>query len=276
MSGDDNPPAGQVKSTPELTLRLLAAAILIPVVILGAWAGGIWFTLLIALVIGLAGHEWARLCGVEKPMMVLLLSALGPIVAIALVFVGAAAGIIVIVAGLLIAGVAGAGNRIWLMGGIVYLGLPTLAILILRADPVFGLAAVATLFGIVWLTDTGAYAFGRLIGGPRLAPTISPSKTWAGAFGGLFLAMAGIFVMTLFLDVQVPISAIALAALLSTTTQCGDLFESWVKRRFDKKDSGAIIPGHGGILDRIDGLIFAAPVMAAILIGRGGTVPLWP
>jgi phosphatidate cytidylyltransferase len=276
MSGDGKPPAGQVKSTPELTLRLVAAAVLIPVVIFGAWAGGIWFTLLVALAIGLAGHEWARLCGVEKPMMILLLSALGPMVAIAVVFLGAASGIIVMLAALLLAGAAGAGHRIWLMGGIVYLGLPALAILTLRAAPVFGLAAVATLFGIVWLTDTGAYAFGRLIGGPRLAPTISPGKTWAGAFGGLILAMAGIFVLALFLGVQAPMGAIAFAVILSVTTQCGDLFESWVKRRFDKKDSGTIIPGHGGILDRIDGLMFAAPVMAAILIARGETVPLWP
>lgn len=276
MSGDVKPPAGQVKSTPELTLRILTAAILIPVVILCAWAGGIWFALLIALVMGLAGHEWSRLCSIENPIMALVLTALGPLVAIAFVLIGPAAGMIVMLAALVIAGIAGAGNRVWLIAGVVYLSLPALAILTLRADPIFGLAAVATLFGIVWLTDTGAYAFGRLIGGPRLAPTISPGKTWAGAFGGLFLAVAGIFVLTLFLEVEGPIGAIALAVILSITTQCGDLFESWVKRRFDKKDSGTIIPGHGGILDRIDGLMFAAPVMAAILIARGGTVPLWP
>jgi phosphatidate cytidylyltransferase len=276
MSGDVKPPAGQVKSKPELTLRILTAAILIPIVILGAWAGGIWFALLIALVMGLAGYEWARLCGIENPTMVLVLSALGPLIAIAFVWFGPATGGIVVLAALLIAGARGGGNRAWRVGGIVYLGLPALAILTLRADPVFGVAALATLFGVVWLTDTGAYAFGRLIGGPRLAPTISPGKTWAGAFGGLFLAVAGIFVLALFLEVQAPIGAIALAVILSITTQCGDLFESWVKRRFDKKDSGTIIPGHGGILDRIDGLLFAAPVMAAIVIAKGGTVPLWP
>lgn len=276
MSGDVKPPAGQVKSTPELTLRILAAAILIPIVILGAWAGGIWFAFLIALVIGLAGHEWSRLCGIENSTMVLLLSALGPLIAIAFVSFGPAAGIIVLLVALLIAGTRGADNLAWRVGGIVYLGLPALAILILRDDPVFGLVALATLFGVVWLTDTGAYAFGRLIGGPRLAPTISPGKTWAGAFGGLFLVIVTMFLLTHYLAVQAPIGAIALAVILSVTTQCGDLFESWVKRRFDKKDSGTIIPGHGGILDRIDGLLFAAPVMAAIVIAKGGTVSLWP
>ena len=96
--------------------------------------------------------------------------------------------------------------------------------------------------------------------------------TWAGAIGGLILPVAG----TVVLGSPPQYGAIAVAICLSLATQCGDLFESWVKRRFDKKDSGTIVPGHGGILDRIDGLLFAAPVMAAITIAQRGVVPLWP
>jgi phosphatidate cytidylyltransferase len=144
------------------------------------------------------------------------------------------------------------------------MAVPLIAMLTLRANPQFGFEGLFFLFAIVWLTDIGAYIAGRTVGGPRLAPAISPGKTWAGALGGLLLAVAGGYWGAGFMANPPPLGAIALAICLSLATQCGDLFESWVKRRFGKKDSGTIVPGHGGILDRIDGLLFAAPVMAAI------------
>jgi phosphatidate cytidylyltransferase len=258
-------------------MRVVSAAILVPIVLACAWAGGIWFALLVAAVIGLGGHEWSRLCDIDSPMSIALLIAIGPILTIAVVAGGTAAGLVVLVLAAVSAiGGAKAGNRMWPVVGVVYMGVPLIAILVLRTSPEIGFEGLFFLFGVVWLTDIGAYVSGRIIGGPRLAPLISPGKTWAGAIGGLILAVAGAAWAAGFMANPPPLGAIALAICLSIATQCGDLFESWVKRRFGKKDSGAIIPGHGGILDRIDGLLFAAPVMAAIIIAQRGTVPLWP
>ena len=271
------PPADGATPKSNFALRVVTAALLAPIVLLGAWAGGIWFALLVAIVIGASGHEWSRLCNIDRPMSVALLISTGPILAVALMTGGLTASLLVFSL-ILVSAFGGRDNtnRLWSITGVVYVGVPTIAILILRTDSNFGLAGLLILLSVVWLTDIGAYAFGRLIGGPRLAPSISPGKTWAGAIGGLFLAVVGVLLLTRLMATQPPFGAIALALFLSTTTQCGDLFESWVKRRFDKKDSGTIMPGHGGILDRIDGLLFAAPVMTAIVIAKGGTVPLWP
>lgn len=277
LSGDTRPPAEQASTKPEIVKRVVSAAILAPIVLACAWAGGIWFALLVAVVIGLGGHEWSRLCDIEGPLSVALLIMIGPILAIALVTGGTAAGLVVVVlAAISTFGGRKTDNRVWPVVGVVYLGIPLIAILALRTSPQIGLEGLFFLLGVVWLTDIGAYASGRIIGGPRLAPSISPGKTWAGAIGGLILAVAGAYWGARFMVNPPPLGAIALAICLSLATQCGDLFESWVKRRFGKKDSGTILPGHGGILDRIDGLLFAAPVMAAITFALRGVEPLWP
>ena len=277
MSGDSQPPADRVPAKPELVLRVATAAVLAPIVLAGAWAGGIWFALLAAIVIGLGGYEWSRLCEIDGPMSVALLIAIGPVLAVALTTGGPAAGLVIVVLAAISAfGGRKTDNRVWPVAGVIYLGVPLIAILALRADPQIGFDGLLFLFGVVWLTDIGAYASGRLIGGPRLAPAISPGKTWAGAIGGLILAVAGAYGGAGYMETQLPLGPIALAICLSVATQCGDLFESWIKRRFGKKDSGTIMPGHGGILDRIDGLLFAAPLMAAIAIAQRGAAPSWP
>tara|TARA_B100001123_G_C14423431_1_gene675616 strand:- start:8 stop:436 length:429 start_codon:yes stop_codon:yes gene_type:complete len=130
----------------------------------------------------------------------------------------------------------------------------------------FGLEYVLFLFIMVWMTDIGAYFVGSLFGGPKLVPSISPQKTWSGAFGGLLFSLVSAIILYNILENKTSQTLLFLAVILSIVAQIGDLFESWVKRRFNKKDSGSIIPGHGGILDRIDGLLTSAPIMLLITL----------
>jgi len=158
----------------------------------------------------------------------------------------------------------------WFVAGIVYAGLLLAAPVLLRADPGYGIAAILLLFAIVWTTDIAGYFAGRAIGGPKLAPSISPKKTWSGAIAGLAGAMIVVVIAARFIP-QTQIGALlAVAILLSVVSQAGDLAESAMKRHFGVKDSSQIIPGHGGVMDRLDG--FWAAVVCAALIGiaRGG------
>ncbi len=161
------------------------------------------------------------------------------------------------------------GRMGWLIAGAFYIGLPCWALLLIRADPAHGRETLFWLLAVVWASDTGAYAFGRLIGGPKLAPVISPNKTWAGLAGGISMA-AVIGVGSAFILDHTAILALAgWSALTGAVSQAGDLVESWVKRHFGVKDTGNLIPGHGGLLDRVDGLLVAALGVAAIFAISG-------
>lgn len=132
------------------------------------------------------------------------------------------------------------------------------------------------LLAVVWASDIGAYAAGRLLGGPKLAPAVSPSKTWSGAAGGLVAALLAGFGVAAWQGALPPGPPALLAAvLLGIASQAGDLLESWIKRRCQVKDSSGLIPGHGGLLDRVDGLLAAAPVAAALALSVGPGVPIW-
>jgi phosphatidate cytidylyltransferase len=161
------------------------------------------------------------------------------------------------------------------MAGLGYVLLAAVSLLWLRGDPVAGRPDVLFLLCVVWSNDTAAYLLGRWIGGPRLAPRISPGKTWSGAAGGLFAAVAVGLLAAHVLSDAPPWGAIPVAAVLGVVAQGGDLLESFVKRRLEVKDSGHLIPGHGGLFDRLDALLAAAPVAAllALILGRG--VVLW-
>jgi phosphatidate cytidylyltransferase len=163
-------------------------------------------------------------------------------------------------------------NRIlWLIIGLFYISLPCLALLSLRANPTFGKEILFWLLSIVWAADTGAYIFGRLIGGWKLAPVISPNKTWAGFIGGIILASIFGSLIALLLMLEASITMLALSAFIGALSQIGDLVESWFKRYFEVKDTGNIIPGHGGLLDRVDGLLMAAFVVFIIeLLSQDG------
>jgi len=138
------------------------------------------------------------------------------------------------------------------------------SLLTLRPDPAFGLAAVLFVLAVVWATDIGAYAAGRTLGGPKLWPAVSPKKTWSGFVGGLIAALIAGIVVALIAGARPGLTIAILSVALSLASQAGDLFESALKRRFGVKDASHLIPGHGGLMDRVDGLTFAAPVAALI------------
>jgi phosphatidate cytidylyltransferase len=157
----------------------------------------------------------------------------------------------------------------WLTAGVVYAGAAAFCPIVLRADVDYGLVAIFFLFAVVWTTDIAAYFVGRIFGGPKLWPAVSPKKTWSGALGGLAGAIIAAFVVASFAALSHR-AAIVLAVLLSVASQAGDLFESHLKRRFGVKDASHIIPGHGGVMDRLDGFIFAAALATLIGFARGG------
>src|SRR5579862_6990180 len=161
----------------------------------------------------------------------------------------------------------------WTLAGILYIGLPVAALIWLREQDQ-GRATAFWLMLVVWATDSAAYAAGRLIGGWRLMPSVSPNKTWAGLIGGVAGAALVGAAVGHYLGSSASLLAVAGAAL-ALVAQGGDLMESAIKRHFGAKDSGKLIPGHGGLLDRIDGLMTAAPAAAAMCLVAGGGVAAW-
>ena len=253
----------------ELGVRIIAAAVLIPLVLALVWLGGWWCAGLLVLVGGLMAREWCAIVhgGAPVQLGLHLLAVLAAAVVPAL-YGGVAALVCIAVlwlAAMLHAGATRHTCRFWAFAGVPYVALPILALTSLRADPAYGLVAVVWLMVVVWSADTAAYAAGRGIGGPRLAPEISPGKTWAG-LGGAAVGAAfagGLVGWWAGLPWLAPV--VVIAAVLGVVEQLGDLFESLLKRHHGLKDSGAVIPGHGGMLDRVDGLVAAS--LAAVVIG---------
>jgi phosphatidate cytidylyltransferase len=263
------PAAIAAKDRRNLVMRVVAALVLAPAAILIAYLGGwIWAALATLASIGLYA-EWLSIVGMAGRWQV---AAPG---IIALIMIGwwlgqahFAALLVTLALGLLVVGVL-AQRRIWAAAGFLYAAAAQIAAILMRMDPGDGLSALMLILFVVWATDIGGYVAGRSIGGPKLWPRVSPNKTWAGAIGGF---AASLLVASGFAAFKVAGTAplLTLGALLSIAAQFGDLFESGVKRRFGVKDSGRIIPGHGGLLDRLDGFV-AAIVLAAIFgLLRGG------
>ncbi len=263
----------------DLRKRVLSAAILAPAVLLCIWAGGVPYKImLIGAALGLA-WEWVGLCGVSAMLVP------GILVTVAVVAGTFAAAMGYVVSGLAIFGIGAVftaafagGTPHWraLACGIPYAGIGAIALLWLRDDAAVGVTNLLFLLLLVWASDIGAYATGRLLGGPKLAPRISPGKTWAGALGGLAAAVcAGLLVAYVSHGFVQPWRAGCIAAVLGIVAQCGDLLESLLKRHFGVKDSGSLIPGHGGLLDRLDALLTAAPVAALLALAAGRGVVLW-
>ena len=256
------PLALQRFNTANLRLRLISSAIMGPIALLGVYLGGLAYGAMITCAVTLGLYEWLHLVAPKAHTrtvavacgLLIVLMAGGYLFSPTL---GAILGGLFTVSLFVVAIRNQEENVGWIACGIPYMGASGLALLALRAIPGHGMGLVFFLAAIVWGTDIGAYAAGRLIGGPKLAPSISPSKTWAGLFGGIALAVIlGYFAASL-LGARHPAVALLLSPLLAVVSQIGDLFESYFKRRSDVKESGDLIPGHGGVLDRIDGLVFA-------------------
>jgi phosphatidate cytidylyltransferase len=273
------PPAAPRIRWGDLRKRAISAALLAPLAVACLWLGGWWWTALLTVAgVGLA-MEWGHLCGsrlaspegAAVPLLVLLAGALACLDRAGL-------GVGVIGAGFLLAWALG--GRASLAAGIPYVGGAIVALAWLRGDgaPDIGNAGrdnVLFLLLVVWASDIGAYTAGRLLGGPKLAPRISPSKTWSGAAGGLAGAMAVGAAAALALHGGSVAHILPVAAGIGVAAQIGDLLESAVKRHYGVKDSGRLIPGHGGLLDRLDGLLTAAPVAALLAAAMGRGVELW-
>lgn len=162
------------------------------------------------------------------------------------------------------------GRSLWMAAGLVYILIPCWALLHIRTNHPIGQETLFWLLAVVWSADTGAYAFGRLIGGAKLAPVISPNKTWAGLLGGIGVSGIAGGATALILGFESIILLAGLSAAIGAVSQAGDLAESWVKRHFGVKDTGTILPGHGGLFDRVDGLLVAAVAVAVLeTVGKG-------
>jgi phosphatidate cytidylyltransferase len=254
-----NPPT----AANEFAVRFLSAVILAAVALAGAWFGGVAAGIVVALVATVVYLEWTGITGTVHSVPPIFFP-----VTVAATMVIAGTGSFDIAIGIAILAIVGSGllsRGGWQPAGIAYASLFGLSILALRDVPTLGFAALVFLFAVVWGSDTGAYFLGRFIGGPKLWPKVSPKKTWAGAIGGMIAAIVLGALAAFAAGVPVGLPLVLVALLLSFACQAGDLFESAVKRRFGVKDSGNIIPGHGGLMDRVDGLIFAS--VGAALVG---------
>ena len=163
----------------------------------------------------------------------------------------------------------------WFIPGILYLSLGCLSLVIIHDTPNIGKNTTFWLFLIIWAMDCGAYIVGKLLGGPKLAPKLSPQKTWAGLFGGMVFDGAAGAIISYFLESDHLLVLVTISALVGGISQTGDLLESFAKRRFNVKDAGNIIPGHGGLMDRVDGLLAASLFLVAMhwVLGKG--IPEW-
>ena len=251
----------------DLGVRSVSAIVLIPAVLLDIWLGGLWFSLFMAFLGLLMAHEWtnivherssaqfaihsaAVLCAAFLPAEIGVLQTIGTVLALTVLSIAANR-------------FSARGNSVFAHVGIIYVAIPVLALVLLRQHDSLGVHAIMWIMLVVWATDSFAYFAGRILGGPKLAPRLSPKKTWSGLLGGMLgAAVVSAVYAGFLLPHWVQLSFVA--AALAVVAQLGDIFESALKRHFGVKDSGTLIPGHGGVLDRVDGLV-AVGVVAAII-----------
>ncbi len=254
----------------DLPARAAAGVAMMAIALVTAWVGGFWFLAFWFVAAALVLWEWQKLVDGERLVARLALGALTLLALSPFALHGSTKSALgVLLAGAAVTGLASGPSRverIWSGAGVLYAGAILASPVLLRASPAYGLAAILWLFAVVWGADIMAYFGGRLIGGPRLWPRISPGKTWSGAAVG---AVSGALLGAVVALVAAPAGArlvpiLALGFVAAVVEAFGDLFESAVKRRFDVKDSSHLIPGHGGLMDRLDGFVAAATFAVAV------------
>jgi phosphatidate cytidylyltransferase len=251
----------------EMLVRLASAAILAALTLAAAWFGGWAAALAVSVAVVVVHVEWIGLTRDER--MPALIFTAGLVGSFALVAAGHPA-LAVGLAALAVLGAAVTGREPWRPAGVAYGAVLGLGLLLLRQAPEAGFVAVVFVFAVVWGTDTGAFFAGRALGGPKLWPEVSPKKTWSGAAGGLIAGVAAGLALAALTQVPVVLQLALVSVVLSLAAQAGDLFESAIKRHFRVKDAGMIVPGHGGLMDRVDGLVFAVALACLIGLVHGG------
>jgi phosphatidate cytidylyltransferase len=263
-----------------LGLRVVSSLVLAPLPVAAIWFGWPWLPLLTGAAAALMAWEWGRLCGgghFGRIGILLVAVVLAAVVTASLASTGLALGTALLGAGLVL----WAARKTkdvepqWTAFGAIWVALPCVCLLWLARDGLAGRATLLWLLGIVWATDIGAYSIGRIFGGPRLAPRWSPRKTWAGLAGGTACAALVGWATAAWLGISPAVPVAAVSAGLAIVEQFGDLAESVAKRRFGVKDSSGLIPGHGGLLDRLDGLLAVIPVVALLTLIGGRSLLAW-
>jgi len=257
----------------DLLPRLLSSAALMAATLVSVWLGGEVFAIIWLIGAFAVSYEWQTLIGAARPLARIIVAALALVLAAKFASKGGplTACAVIVLAGFLAALAAGSSRRIWAFAGIVYAGALIISVNVLYSSATFGTRSIVWLFATVWGTDVFAYFGGRLIGGAKIWPQVSPSKTWSGTLIGIFAgALLGAAVGAGGLGkplLALPIFALSLVAAI--ISQGGDVFESYVKRRFGVKDSSLLIPGHGGFMDRLDGFVAASTFAALFGAIRG-------
>lgn len=265
-------PREQERTPASLKLRWASALLLVPLSLWTVWQGGWLFASLIGLVAVLMAFEWTRLVHGKGVLWVFYIHSAILLLSICLTALGEPGyGMLAIAFGALLVFIVAlktGRDPGWSLLGIVYTALPCVSILWIRTTHNLGLEIVVSLFFVIWATDTGAYLAGKTLGGPKLVPKLSPSKTWAGLAGAVFWAALFALIAAYLVDVRPLILFTVAGALLAIVAQIGDIAESAVKRHFRAKDTSGFIPGHGGVLDRFDGLMFAVVTVALVLLAQ--------
>lgn len=262
------------RSWTDLGPRLVSAAVLLAIAIVSLYVGSYLFAAVVGAVFAGCYREWERMVTL-RPLSVLGGSLIALLALSALVFpwLGAPASALLVAVAAVVAAFGTAGARLWRIGGVVFYGAVIMVTMAMRGPSSWlewgsfdiGFWAGVFLGVVIFATDTGAYFMGRQIGGEKLAPDISPGKTWSGAIGGFAIGtLAGLVLWLIVVPASPWWIGLALAASMSVLGQVGDLTESFIKRRFRVKDSGDIIPGHGGLMDRLDSLTFGVIFLFAV------------
>ena len=275
------PPVADRAAMADLGPRVLSAIVMAAIALVALEAGPAVFDILVAAGAAILAWEWTRLCGGGRFGWTGVVQAVAVVaVVLAASFLSPAVGVALVAAGCLgdyvAARVSGRVHPRWIAAGTVYIGLPCIAIVWLRGNQLAGQGMILWLMLSVWATDTGAYFAGRFVGGPRLAPRLSPKKTWAGLIGAALSAAAvGLILPSFDNGAPSPARLAVAGAVLALVAQAGDLAKSFVKRRFGVKDSSHLIPGHGGLFDRVDGLLAAGLVLAVCQWATNGAMLSW-